>query len=490
MRRAYAVCAESSTGVREGAPREGRYYAVAFLIVAALIGPYLAFHIPPGHMPDEANHVARADSLLYGQVIGHRELVQGKLTEGVFADEALQRVIAPPVNPALAQAQPLSPVQKWLATQVPWNTKPVFIDGGSVAGYMPLPYIPQALAIGLCRVAGFSPLLAFRAARMANLYCFLLLGGAALFWTTRGAALIFCTLMVPMTLSLAASCSQDGLLIAAAALAVACLTRAAETAAPLRSKWYFTAAGLLALVAAAKPPYVPLAGLLLLPLRFSAPVMRRQSMAVALAVLPALIWAAIEAHYAALPPLREAAEAGPLWPGSRPAVFSGPDVAAQMRVILAHPFLALKMPLVDMYGGSGHLLREAIGKLDYLCLALPAWLYTAWTVALASALAADICGRTPASRLRVPDFVYANLCVLLGGTAIGLALYLEWTPVGMPWIGGIQGRYLLPLVPVFALSLPRFSLRWTGVFHIVPVCVAAASALALPGILAAFYPLR
>jgi hypothetical protein len=355
---------------------------------------------------------------------------------------------------------------------------------------MPLPYVPEAVAIGLSRAEGLSPLFAFRAARMANLYCFLLLGGAALYFTRRGAALMFCTLMVPMTLSLAASCSQDGLLIAAAALACACVTRAAEQAVPLHSKWYFAAAGLLAVVAAAKPPYLPLAGLLLLPVRFSARDMLGKAMVAGVVVLPALIWAEIEARYAAVAPLREAAEAGPLWPGNRPAIFSGPDFSAQWRVILAHPFKTLQMPLTGLYEGFGTLLHEAIGKLDYLCLVLPDWLYTAWFLALGSAVAADLGGYAPPWRLRAPDFCVAILCVLLSITAIGLALYLDWTPVGMPWIGGVQGRYLLPLVPVLALSLPRFSLRWTRVFYIVPVCVALASALALPGIVAAFYPLR
>jgi hypothetical protein len=463
------------------------FWPAAFLLLAIITGPSLIFGVPPGHVPDEAGHVSRAASLLYGQLIGHRETDHGQSVEGVITDPAFHAVVTVPVRPLDPHAEPVSPVGKWLATEVPWSTKPTFVGNGSVGGYMPLPYVPEAAAIAVCRLLGLSPLDAFLGARIANFYCFLVIGAAALRLTRRGAALIFCVLMLPMTLSLAASASQDGLIIAGAALASACLSRAAAAEAPLRSRWYAGAGAVLAIVCATKPPYAPLAGLMLIPLRWRPSEFAKGAAACVLVALPSLLWALLEARVAAVPPVRAAAEAGPLWPGPRPAIYPGPDFAAQMQVIAAHPARALSLPLETIAQSTGSLLHQAVGVLDYLSLALPGWLYAAWFVALPAAFLAGQPGPPTPPLRAAAEAALLLLCLLLSATAIGLALYLDWTPVGMPWVAGIQGRYFLPLAAMLGLAAPR---RGFGYLAAVPLGVAVADVLVLPRIVAAFYPLQ
>jgi hypothetical protein len=39
--------------------------------------------------------------------------------------------------------------------------------------------------------------------------------------------------------------------------------------------------------------------------------------------------------------------------------------------------------------------------------------------------------------------------------------YLDWTNVGLAYIDGMQGRYLLPLLPFLLLGIPGFRWRFT-----------------------------
>ncbi len=467
-----------------------KFWSLGFLLVAALVGPQLVMHVPPGHAPDERDHILRADSVLHGMMIGHRAQQNGNTIEGVLADMALAQVITLHPTPLVTSPQPISPVQKWLATEVPWNSKPSFVEDGAPAGYMPLFYVPGALAIGLVRAAGLSPLVAFLAVRSFNFYCFLALGATALHITRRGIVLMFATLLLPMTLSLAASASQDGLLIATTTCAIACLTRAMDPPGQTNTRWLTAAACLLSAVAASKPPYAPLALLLFLQLQARTSTLARRLGLVVLTILPAIAWAFLEAHAASVVVSRPPADAGPLWPGSRPAIFNGPDALAQIHVLAHHTALIALLPLQNVVDNAGIFLQQGIGILDYLCLALPAWLYLAWYVGLACAVAAHICTIAPQARLTLPDFILSGTAILLSVIVMGVALYLDWTPVGMPWIGGVQGRYFLPLLPALPLCLPRFNHpRLATALAAPPILAALLSAAALPGLVKAFYPL-
>ena len=52
-----------------------RWLALLFLICALSTGVRLALVTPMGQVADEPAHIARADGLLYGQILGHRRTV-------------------------------------------------------------------------------------------------------------------------------------------------------------------------------------------------------------------------------------------------------------------------------------------------------------------------------------------------------------------------------------------------------------------------------
>jgi hypothetical protein len=480
--------------------------AMLFLFLTLPIGVFLAGTVPLGHVADETAHLLRADGLLYGGIIGHREpvtLPDGRrvVASGVPADMALLSVVTLPIRPVDPAPQAITAEMVQRARAVSWPDHPTFVNLSYTASYMPLFYLPAAIALGVAKLVGIAPFQAFIAARLANLLCFAGMGSAALLVARRGQIVMFWTLAVPMTLNLAASASQDGLLIASSVLAAALISRASEDAAlraVSRSPWYWTAAVLIACVATVKPPYLPLAAMLLLPLpidgdrRPSWHEFGRRAVAIVLVCLPVFGWTWLAIHHASVPRMLDPYEAGPLWPGPRPAVFENADVAAQLRVLMAAPTRFFTLPLLHLWYDNA-MPSEIIGVLGWLNLALPHMLYVLWTVALVAAIVGDCVGPTDTTGTQVR---WAEFALLLG-TAVAaifgiyISQYLIWTPVGMPWIGGPQGRYLLPLFPLLALALPRLGLpggaRLRRALLALPLAAAAANVLMLPRLIVGFY---
>ncbi|MBV9750631.1 MAG: DUF2142 domain-containing protein, partial [Acetobacteraceae bacterium] len=124
------------------------------------------------------------------------------------------------------------------------------------------------------------------------------------------------------------------------------------------------------------------------------------------------------------------------------------------------------------------LLPAAIGILGWLTVRLPGRLYLAWEVALAAALLAGFA--EPIRERRTSQWPEAAL--LLTATAVALMLiclsqYLIWTLVGLDRIEGVQGRYLLPLIPVVALAVPQVMGRRGAALHAVLSLLPLAAAL-------------
>lgn len=473
-----------------------RALAALFVAVALPTCVMLALLTPLGQVADEPAHVLRAASLLHGQWIGRRGLdptVGDKiqLRAGLDVDQALLGVLNGPDRPKLTQEDAdRASAQHWAGFRY-------FYPIASVAIYMPAFYVPAALGLGVARLAGAGPFAASYVARLSNVACFVGLGLAALLLARRGHALMFCTLMFPETVSLAASVNQDGLIIGASVLAAALLTRsgvplAARPGLP-RNAAFWVAALLLACITTTKPPYAPLLALLLLPLppvhewlRLRRPLLLRAGIIVVL-LLPGLLWGWFAVARVATPFPKPPYEPGPLWLGLRPALFDETNAAAQLSILLAEPLRFLSIPWMTIIHDPG-LLRSAVGVLGALNVLLPETLYTLWYTAVPAALLCDLVApRTGTRHGGLADLALgaaaAAACVL----GIYLSQYLSWTVVGNATVQGPSGRYMLPVLPFLALSLPVFGLRggerWRAGLAAVPAVAALAGIAVLPPVI-------
>ncbi len=461
---------------------------MAFVLVAVPLCLFLAMVVPAGQGPDEATHLVRAASLLHGEIMGRRGTIPlpgggTRIIAGVDADPALA-FAADALPPGALTKLDLATLkaaldQRWVGVQ--------FVPAPNTAAYMPVFYVPSATGLAIARWRSASPYQAIRAARLANAAAFVGTGLAALLLARRGRWLLFCALTLPMTLFLASVVSQDGLFTAASALAAALISRRSELMPDRqRRREYALAVCLIGCIATAKPPYLPLAAMLLLPLpparAWSAQrrVLLRRLGAVVLVAAPALAWFWLTQRHVSTPLARSSATytPGPLWPGDPTRTFDAANAAAQLTVLRADWTRLVTLPWHALTHDAS-LLPAAIGILGWLTVRLPERLYFAWEVALVAALLAGLA--EPSRERRAGQLPEAVL--LLTATAIALLLiclsqYLSWTLVGLDRIEGVQGRYLLPLIPMIALALPQVTGREGAVLP---------AALSLPPLAVALY---
>lgn len=431
----------------------------SFLVLASLTGSLLTLLLPLGQAPDEGAHAIRVDALSHGRVLGHREGTDGGFTTPATLLEVARQT---------PEGQVQTRAERGAADTVEWSGPTRFVELGTIATYFPLAYLPAALTVKVVRLFQATPAQAFLAGRLANVLVFGLLGTAALAFTKRGQALIAATLLLPMSLGLSASLSGDGVLIASAALAAACMTRGG-------AREWWTAAGLLTLIGLTKLPYAPL---LLVLLAATRPAVPTRLAVVALSLCLMLGWTAFNQAMVIGAFSRPAYEAGPLWPGP-PRRFAAVDPAAQLQVLEADPTRTVTVVAQTLFEQK-RLWQQMIGVLGWLTILLPVWLYALWTVALAVVFLGLFfeTGLSPRSAL-------AGLAGIgLSAWAIMLAQYLGWTEVGATAINGLQGRYFLPLLPFLAVGLPCLRpLRLPGL-AVIPLIAGALGVVTVPATVA------
>jgi Predicted membrane protein (DUF2142) len=480
-----------------------RAHAALFVLLALPLGIVLTALVPLGQVPDERAHVMRAESLWYGELMGH---IAPALTDngsvwprgGVITDLSILQAAETNLP---SSARKVTTDSHKAARAIPWQAGPMFVALGSISGYFPVFYVPAAVAMGIVRLAGFGPYNAAITGRCLNLMIYIGLGAIALLTTRRGRSLMLATLLLPISLFLAASLSEDGLFLAASCLAAALMTRVWE--APLaRRRLLWVAAGLIGCLALTKPPYLPIVALLLVPFPRACGwrtggvmVLSRLAGVLIIAALTVawLSWAAhdVTAPFWSQPGDAGLHEPGPLWPGSRPTNIQAVDQAAQATVLRSRPSLLLTLPAQTLVSDARRW-RELIGVLGPLKIVLPAAFYLVWIVAAGVALVADLTTLPRATQLKgwLEAFFLLAACVA-SIFAIYLSQYISWTPVGAEYIEGPQGRYLLPLIPILAVALPRFILAGGGPIRSAALLVLAAvggiGIFVIPTAIVAFY---
>jgi uncharacterized membrane protein len=482
------------------ANRTGFAMAVLFLMTVIPLACIFATLVPPGSNADEHAHATRAAAVAHGEIVGYRQTETGPdgdhVVAGVDTDTALPAIGF--VFHPFGQSVVVTPQRVNAAAAIPWEQTLQYRQIGVIATYFPVFYLPAATALYVARHSHMKPLDGFLMARLFNVACLALIGVAALLMARRGHGLLFCVLASPMTL--AASLNQDGLAIATAVLGAALLTRQGTSAAGEAGPSLPAAAFCILCVALAKPPFLPLAALLLVPL---APPRdwsgQRRILAIRIGVMllvavPVVLWSSYVASHVVGTAGRPVYEAGPLWPGPVPARFNGTDSSAQMTVLTAHPSRFLTLTWDAIVGHPG-LAREMIGVLGWLDVLLPKFLYWLWPAALVAAILGEIAGPVRGTpRPRWPDMLLVPGVLLMTMVGLATSVYLTWIQVGAAHNDGMQGRYLLPLVPMLALMLPRWGIPGGRLLRLAGLALPALAALAglvvIPKLLVSVYYLH
>ncbi|MCP1230069.1 DUF2142 domain-containing protein [Acetobacter indonesiensis] len=391
---------------------------------------------PPFQVADEFNHFMRAIQISEGHIVGIR---RDPLTAGGILPSSLINMGQSFNYLKFSPDKKVDLVGLSDAYMTPWSQQTEFVGYASTVFYPPSSYAGVVLGAWCSHALGMRPLGTLYICRaISGLICFGLVM-IALVLAGPIAPFLAIMLALPMSISLMASTSQDGILLALSALVCAILSRCFNKKDERVTKTLILLSGvLLACIAAAKMPY---ASLLFLPLC----LMVRRGVSVLWPVISCCVGWLLFVGWAML--------------GIRPSITKLAPIGASPRdqivFVLHHPLRMVTTVVEFVLSSFRQLLQEAIGVLGWLdTFFSPTFYYIAETCL-------TVCFLTMFySVVRKPqkkNIIYAA-CVLFllfaSGTGIILALYVNWTPVAATHIDGVQGRYFLPLMLFLPIIVP------------------------------------
>lgn len=395
-------------------------YALPSVIVLSVI-------MAPFQVADELANIQRADQISRGVMIS--PILGGTIDSSWVVIGALYQNM--PFHPEVKQTIALARE----AGAIRWSGPKDHVNFQATAQYGPFLYLPQAIGVVFGRLAGLSLAGTLVAARVINGFAACIVGFLALSICKRGRALTFATLLLPMTLSQFSSASQDALLISLSILAVAMASRALTRDRPASTAEFAVFAFIVVATTLARPPQFALA--LLAPVFAGRRDTDRGSKGLigAVAVVTVICWMRILSD---------------LTPPVAPEV----SLPGQAQRLIANP-LILPAVMMNSFAHNGvWLLETLVGYLGWTDTRMPNWYYLTAAGALVMAMIAP--------NNRGPVLWPGTLALLTFGallTAVCAALYITWTPLGQATINGMQGRYLLGVLPLLAWVVPEYSPR-------------------------------
>jgi len=413
----------------------------AFLVLAGFFGLLMVFVTPPALVGDEPNHFFRAYQISDGVIISikHEGSSGGWLPRNVL--DTNRRLVGDiEMNHHIKFDTNLI----WELRQLPLDEQDkVFVPFHNTVVYAPVPYIPQIIGILVGKTFSASPIGVIYFARVVNLAFFLALSYLALMltpvhkWT-------WCFLwLTPTTVFQAASASVDAFTFGICFLVIAYfLFHGLNGDETVGGKHVAVMFGLCLLAVLSKQAYI------LLPFLFLViPARKFPSRMVYYTVFLALIavcFAAVAAWSAVVKPI---------FVQYRGDVVIDPD--AQLSFILWNPFEFLAIAIWSYIKLSGYYFVTFFGQLTWLDLFVPRWL----TIFLFAALLM-ISVFDKGAVGRIPPRNKLVFAAIVSGTAliISVLLYLSWSPVGADRVAGIQGRYFIPVAPLFFILL--YNQKW------------------------------
>lgn len=388
--------------------------SAAFAAIALVFGLAYALVTPPFEVPDEVGHYWRASSIAYGFVTNPRPLMPrgfGVIVYALWTPDRTRHMTTERLR--LARGVMLEPQVRG----------PVHAH----TFYSPAAYLPQILAAFIARVASIRPFFGFYLGRLLTLLMSILVASVAGVIAPTFRDHVHAVSLLPMSLFLFGSWSADAMTISAAFLVSSLIVAAFDG--DVRMKSIIAASFWLSLC---KPSYSLLSLLaLLIPAR-----RRRDAILLLLTIVfGSMLSASVTMSTAiALP---------------RPDL--PVDSHAQLRFIRDSPARFVQVLVNDLRRNGFDYLRAMTGRFGLYDVVAPVVV----PVVLLLLLAAIGLMNGPSLRPRVR----IAICALTAAILVGILAYLYITSsiAGGTTIEGTQGRYILPILPLFlcVLRIPR-----------------------------------
>jgi uncharacterized membrane protein len=427
------------------------------LVLAYLVPVLLAIAIltPAWQNPDEPFHMMRAVNVAHGGVLGSRAWG----TAGGESDRAVYDAYEPVRGVAMHPAVRVDLARLAASGAVQWGSAVSYTPFPNTIQYGPAFYLPGAVAYWIGRAAGLSIDHTLLLARGFNAVLFALIVAAALGMARRTRLPLAALVVLPTNLMLAASASQDGLVMACTSLCVALLDRAIAGGRAVSRREALLLALLLACIGMARPPYAGFLALLMLVVPATQRVRFRLPFVAGGVVLA---WCVAVAWHVSVK-------------------MGGSDVHRQLALLAADPgrIAGIVVGTARTYGVEYAV--QFIGVLGWTDTRLPHAYIMGAAVVVALAGLAGMAGPSRRAGWPLAGAVFAVVTIFV-------LQYLDWTWPGQPVVTGILGRYFLPVASVMTLALPRLDLRLGKVaLGAVAILAAVTPAVMLHALVLRYY---
>ena len=311
--------------------------------------------------------------------------------------------------------------------------KTVFLHFPNTSVYSPVPYLPQALGIAVGKAFDWSPLVLMYLGRACNLFVWILLVYFSIKITPVCKWLFTLLALMPMSLYEAASLAADGVTNGLAFLLIALLIRSALDN-RFQTPNIYALFGISATLALSKQAYF------LLPLLFlMIPVKKIGSRVKFISVFFALIAVNIMVVIAWTLKADIYKDIYDIY-GFLVPTFSAEK---QTAFVLSNPLQYCRTITSSFIQNGRYYLDTFIG------LDLNEFLRISYIGFLFAAVSSEKIEISAKNRFIIFSALFSGIAIFV------TMAYIGWTPVGEKTVWGIQGRYFIPLSPLFFLLFCR-----------------------------------
>ncbi len=307
----------------------------------------------------------------------------------------------------------------------------------------PLAYVPQALGFTLARTLGLNSIALLYLGRFFNLLLFAAVGALTIKRLPFGKNVFFGVSILPMSLHLAASLSYDVVILAFTGYFTAVCLDLAYKAETVKVKDVIALAVVMAVMGPCKMVYGAIAGFcLLIPVKKFGN--RGKWTISAATVLGSFLAAMAVVNLRTVAMYTQESDSYVAW--AEEAGYSFAELIHQPVRVLQLFYNTVAWQGESLYSG---ILGESLGNRD-------AVLNTPYVVILMlTACLVLLALKKPGEEIfmKIKDRLWIWFICLVIFAALMFSMLLAWTPKSSNMVQGVQGRYMLPLLPIFLFTL-------------------------------------
>jgi uncharacterized membrane protein len=392
-----------------------------FLSFALLNLLFLSFFNPPFNNPDELSHIGKAYQMLKGS---------GRIDKNLYDCYATFSKIHTEKNFKLTQDK-IGEFQN-----LHWSKETLQLDFKNTEAYPFFLYLPQAIILKICMALDTTIVKSLSLTRFGTGCLAVIISTLSLFICRRGKVIMFSLLLLPSSIALYASASQDSMIIAITALIVSLFSQQIYSGRAF-SIWQLLLIFIsLLVITLARPPYIAFAALLFYP-NCVPKIGKFKPTLVLLTIFIALF--CIAGGWLQAGALKKAAF-------TQAATYN-----ENLFLILYHPFTFALYVFNTVKTYFPSYCMDFIGVIGWLDVHFSHNYYIASGTVLLISVLYETCD------LNVPlsSPAFTLLAALSSVFFVMIAEYIIWTPPLQTTIEGIQARYFLPPILLLSIAIPK-----------------------------------